>query len=106
MGHETRFAVAASVASCSMPWTKKPVDLDHVDREAPQLAEGREAGAEVVDGDSHPELMQLLELGPRPLARMAFLTSAVSMTSRPRKPAGSSAASLGVNAKSAPGRSA
>src|SRR5947208_17156620 len=49
------------------------VDLDHVDREAPQLAERREAGAEVVDGDSHPELVQLLELGPRPLAGMAFV---------------------------------
>ena len=49
------------------------VDLDHVDREAPQLAERREAGAEVVDGDSHPELVQLLELGPGPLAGMAFL---------------------------------
>src|SRR5439155_23980503 len=49
------------------------VDLDHVDREATQLAERREAGAEVVDGDSHPEAVQLLELGPGPLAGMAFL---------------------------------
>ena len=49
------------------------VDLDHVDREAAQLAERREAGAEVVDGDPHPELVQLLELGPGPLAGMAFL---------------------------------
>src|ERR671923_2205015 len=49
------------------------VDLDHVDREAPQLAERREAGAEVVDGDPHPELVQLLELGASTLAGMAFL---------------------------------
>src|ERR687883_1561683 len=52
---------------------ERAVDLQHVDREAPQLAERREARAEVVDGDSHPELVQLLELGPRPLAGMAFL---------------------------------
>jgi len=52
---------------------ERAVDLDHVHREAPQLAEGREAGAEVVDGDSHPELVQLLELGPGPLAGVAFL---------------------------------
>ena len=31
---------------------ERAVDLDHVDREAPQLAERREAGAEVVDRDA------------------------------------------------------
>ena len=41
---------------------ERAVDLDHVDREAAQLAERREAGAEVVDRDPHAEVVQLLEL--------------------------------------------
>ena len=38
------------------------IDLDHVDREAAQLRERREAGAEVVDRDPHAQVVQFLEL--------------------------------------------
>ena len=47
---------------------ERAVDLDHVDREAAQLLERREAGAEVVDRDAHAERVQLLELGAGPVA--------------------------------------
>src|SRR2546429_1217708 len=41
---------------------ERAIDLDQVDREAPQLAEGREAGAEVVDRDPHPHVVESSEL--------------------------------------------
>ena len=51
---------------------ERPVDLDHVDGEAAQLLQRREAGAEVVDGDTHAERVQLLELGARSIAGRAL----------------------------------
>ena len=41
------------------------VDLDAVDGEAPQVLERRIAGAEVVDDDLDPELLELGERGDR-----------------------------------------
>ena len=52
---------------------ERAVDLDHVDREAPQLPERREAGAEVVDGDADAVGVQRLQLGARALAGRAAL---------------------------------
>ncbi len=46
---------------------ERPVDLQDVDREPLQLAEGREAGAEVVDRERHAEVAQPLEDDSRPL---------------------------------------
>ena len=45
--------------STPTPATKDAVDLDHVDREAAQVAERRVAGAEVVDGEAHAERLQV-----------------------------------------------
>src|SRR6185312_17532740 len=39
------------------------VDLQDVDREAPQVGQRRVAGAEVVDGQPHPERLQLFQAG-------------------------------------------
>src|SRR5439155_12630059 len=47
---------------------ERAIDLDQVDREAPELAERREAGAEVVDCDPHPHVVKSSELGAGALA--------------------------------------
>ena len=51
---------------------ERAVHLDHVDREAAQLAERREAGAEVVDRDAHSQLVEVLQLGAGAVARRAL----------------------------------
>ena len=47
---------------------ERAVDLDLVEGEALQVAERGIAGAEVVHGDAHAELAQLVERGERRLA--------------------------------------
>ena len=65
----TRFAViAASLASCSTPWTNERSTLIMSTGKRRSCAERREAGAEVVDRDAHAVVVQLLELGSRPVA--------------------------------------
>ena len=44
------------------------IDLDLVEREAAQVAERAIAGAEIVHGDAHAELAQLVQRGERVLA--------------------------------------
>src|SRR3954471_12885517 len=41
------------------------VDLERVDREAPQVAQRRVAGAEVVEGQPDPEVLEQLDLAGR-----------------------------------------
>src|SRR2546423_2063870 len=54
------------------PLDERLVDLEHVDREITELAQRGEPGPEVVDGDSHAQVVQLLQLASRPVARRSL----------------------------------
>src|SRR5260221_2090534 len=49
---------------------ERPVDLKAIDRQAREVAQVRIAGAEIVDGDLHPQLLQAIKDGDRPLAAL------------------------------------
>src|SRR6266853_149410 len=49
---------------------ERSVDLKAIDRQAREVAQVRIAGAEIVDGDLHPQLLQAIKDGDRPLAAL------------------------------------
>ena len=49
------------------PFHEGPVHLQHVDRQIPQVTEGRVPGAEIVDGQPHADRFQLDQVGHHPL---------------------------------------
>ncbi|HEX3212388.1 MAG TPA: hypothetical protein VH016_07445, partial [Actinomycetota bacterium] len=54
-------ATADSSAPPAMPVHERLVDLDRVDRHLAQVGERGVAGAEVVDGQVHPEPLELVK---------------------------------------------
>src|SRR5712671_6951137 len=49
---------------------ERPVDLKAIDRQAREVAQARIARAEIVDGDLHPQLLQAIKDGDRPVAAL------------------------------------
>ena len=78
--HETRGTVLAADLV-----DERLRDLEDVDREPLQVAERRVAGAEVVDGDAHAEVPQLVE--PRDHGDRARPSAPLSVISRIRSSA-------------------
>src|SRR5205814_121608 len=67
--------LAVAIAALD-PFDERAVDLDHVDGQAPQLAQRREARAEVVDRDAHAGRAEGLELRADALAARGLVDQA------------------------------
>ena len=61
----TARTIVAASSLLSTELDERAVDLDLVEREGPQVGERRIAGAEIVHGDAHAEVLQLAQRGQR-----------------------------------------
>ena len=79
--------IAASLASCSTPWTKERSTLSTSTGNRRRCPSDEKPGAEVVDRDPHAERVEILQLVRARSPAGPSRTTAVSVTSSPSRPA-------------------